>query len=426
MISVCIPVKNRVEQLRKCVAALERTNRNIEIVVADFDSDDTDYKWFKHKLVRIDDEHFSVGRGKNVAAENASGDILFFLDADLLVERSVIDRIQEVCGIDEDNVDHVYAPIMRMQNEDGSLGDWAIHSFGQIAITRRRFKAFDPWPEWKSYGGEDNVFNAQHRHVTIREKVDGFVHQWHPHELREKYGATEAYVDLKKFDKEFEPMKTYAHDPRFVFNGRYNSFPDAVVVREIWCENVYEVADGDLTDTGIVVDLGANIGAFSVYAAKLGAKKVIAVEPQPDNIELLKKNIDENKQHVPDCEFIVDYHAIGFETNEAFINNAHGDSRIIHEREKSEGMTKVSMITLQQLFEMYELEYIDVLKIDVEGYEGNIIINAPEKILNLCRYITIEYDQHSSDLGAIVEKLSKTHQVKIVGANGGMIFGKRY
>ena len=73
-------------------------------------------------------------------------------------------------------------------------------------------------------------------------------------------------------------MKIFAHDPRFIFDGRDDSKTDAVVVREIWCENVYEVFDGDLSDTGIVVDLGANIGAFTLYAAALGAKKVIAVE----------------------------------------------------------------------------------------------------------------------------------------------------
>jgi hypothetical protein len=38
----------------------------------------------------------------------------------------------------------------------------------------------------------------------------------------------------------------------------------------------------------------------------------------------------------------------------------------------------------------------------------------------------LEYDQHANDLGAIVEKMSKTHQIKYVGAHGGMLFAKRY
>ena len=219
-------------------------------------------------------------------------------------------------------------------------------------------------------------------------------------------------------------MKVYAHDPRYVFDGRDGSFPDSVVVREIWCENVYEVFDGDLSDTGIVLDIGANIGAFSLFAASLGAKKVIAVEPEKGNLNLLRHNISANKDHTPDCEFIVDEHGIAGAAGGAYITDEHGDSRVVDETTKE--LQKIQLITLADLFKRYNLEFIDVLKIDIEGFEGQVIINTDENIMKLCRYITIEYDQHADDLGAIVEKLSKTHQVKVVGAHGGMIFGKRY
>lgn len=219
-------------------------------------------------------------------------------------------------------------------------------------------------------------------------------------------------------------MKIFAHDPRFIFEGREDSKSDAVVVREIWCENVYEVFDGDLTDTGIVVDLGANIGAFTLYAAALGAKKVIAVEPEPHNVEMLVKNVGANRHNVPDCEFIFDDRGVAGRSDSAFITNEHGDSTVSDVKEA--GKTQITLVTLDQLFATHNLEYIDVLKIDIEGLEGDVILGASERTLNLCRYITLEYDQHANDLGAIVEKLSKTHQIKYVGSNGGMLFGKRY
>lgn len=222
-------------------------------------------------------------------------------------------------------------------------------------------------------------------------------------------------------------MKILAHDPRYKFNGREDSDSDAPVVREIWCENVYEVFDGDLSDTGIVIDIGANIGSFSLYAASLGAKKVIAVEPEPHNLELLRKNIDEHKAITPDCEFIIDNRGVSDgKFTKAFINDDHGDSRVNFHKTMEKDQQPITLISLEQLFESHDLEYIDVLKIDVEGMEGNIIINTPEHIMNLCRYITMEYDQHSKNLGAIVEKLNLTHQVKVVGKAGGMIFAKRY
>jgi len=229
-------------------------------------------------------------------------------------------------------------------------------------------------------------------------------------------------------------MKIFAHDPRFILNGRDGSQSDAVVVREIWCENVYEVFDGDLTDTGIVIDIGANIGAFTLYAAKLGAKKVIAVEPEPHNVELLRKNVADNQKNVPDCEFIVDERAVvgkhTYQPLHAYMTNEHGDSRLLCDGDARSSdrkdLQQVEYTTLDDLFKEHNLEFIDVLKVDIEGLEGDVILGAQESTLNLCRYITLEYDQHATDLGAIVEKLSKTHQIKYVGANGGMLFGKRY
>jgi FkbM family methyltransferase len=221
-------------------------------------------------------------------------------------------------------------------------------------------------------------------------------------------------------------MKLYAHDPRFVFTGRDNSFPDAVVVREIWCENVYELFDGDLTDTGIVLDIGANIGSFSLFAASLGAKKVISVEPEPHNLELLRQNINDNQANVPDCEFVIDDHAIGRERSRAFITDEHGDSKVVKHKGMENGLSEVAVISLDQLFTNHNLEFIDVLKIDIEGLEGDVIMGASQDTLNLCRYITLEYDRRANDLGAIVERLSKTHQIKYVGAQGGMLFAKRY
>lgn len=45
----------------------------------------------------------------------------------------------------------------------------------------------------------------------------------------------------------------------------------------------------------IVIDAGANAGFFSIYAAKLGAKKVYAFEPVTETYEILKRNISLNK-----------------------------------------------------------------------------------------------------------------------------------
>jgi hypothetical protein len=68
---------------------------------------------------------------------------------------------------------------------------------------------------------------------------------------------------------------------------------DAVAVREVWQNDDYRLQGRDLRGA-TVVDVGANVGAFSVLIAKLGAKIVHAYEPHPDNMAALVANVDAN------------------------------------------------------------------------------------------------------------------------------------
>jgi FkbM family methyltransferase len=62
-------------------------------------------------------------------------------------------------------------------------------------------------------------------------------------------------------------------------------FVDEVITRRIYCGNNITISPGD-----IVLDVGANVGVFSLFAAKQGAR-VYACEPIPETFAALQKNV---------------------------------------------------------------------------------------------------------------------------------------
>lgn len=69
---------------------------------------------------------------------------------------------------------------------------------------------------------------------------------------------------------------------------------DIQAIREIWRDEVYKPAQ-DMTALTQLVDLGANIGFTSVYLARrLSLEFVVAVEPDPANARILRRNLEQN------------------------------------------------------------------------------------------------------------------------------------
>lgn len=70
---------------------------------------------------------------------------------------------------------------------------------------------------------------------------------------------------------------------------------DIQAIREIWLDEVYKPWP-DRTGRYQLVDLGANIGFTSVYLARrLTLEYVVAVEPDPANARILRRNLDQNR-----------------------------------------------------------------------------------------------------------------------------------
>jgi FkbM family methyltransferase len=205
-------------------------------------------------------------------------------------------------------------------------------------------------------------------------------------------------------------------------NLREDYSTDEIVIREIWEENVYEVDPSRFNKGGVVVDIGANIGSFSLYGAYYGAT-VYAVEPEPHNLEALRTNINLNNY---DSKIIVCPYGISDYKGTAKITDEGGGATI---KDTWKDGVDIEIMSLDNLFSLYDIQDVDVLKIDVEGAETEIILGASKENLQKCKFITMEFDIRSGNsLGDMVKKLSETHHVRTMGSweRGGMIWAWIY
>ena len=170
-----------------------------------------------------------------------------------------------------------------------------------------------------------------------------------------------------------------------------------------------------------IIDIGACTGDTSIYFALKGAKKIIAVEPFPNNFKILKKNITENKF---DELIIPILGACGYLKKEISINpNLHDGMRsILHEF--SDGI-KISTITLEDIIKDFDVSNA-ILKLDCEGCEYETILNSSSEILQTFTDIQIEY--HNGYKNLEKKLLSVGFQVShavIDNMNRGHIHAKR-
>jgi FkbM family methyltransferase len=121
-----------------------------------------------------------------------------------------------------------------------------------------------------------------------------------------------------------------------------------------------------------IVDIGANIGYYTLLAAKLVGDKgrVFAFEPEPQNYALLVRNIELNR-----CMNVVPVRkAVSSKTGQAdlFLNRETGAHGFLPDRENVIGVTTVETVSLDEYFKGRECP-IDVIKIDVEGSETEVL-----------------------------------------------------
>lgn len=203
--SVVIPTYNRLPILEKCLIALEHQQvvgfDSYEVVVVDDGSSDGTPAWlrdhtslFPHVRL-IEQEHGGPAEGRNRGVLEARGDLIVFIDSDLVVTDSFLMSHIKTLRRSWDNLGHrlsfTYGAVINTANfesptsEPHKLRDlsWAYFATGNVAIDRdvlERAGLFDT--SFRLYGWEDLELGERLRQMGVElvRCPQAVGYHWHP------------------------------------------------------------------------------------------------------------------------------------------------------------------------------------------------------------------------------------------------------
>ncbi len=185
-----------------------------------------------------------------------------------------------------------------------------------------------------------------------------------------------------------------------------------------------EIKNGDT-----IIDIGANIGMFTLYASLLSQRgKVYSYEPFPIHFERMLNNIKLNG-----LKNVVPFNLAVSESNKKRGLNISDVSSGMHSFffKGSGKKVYVGCTTLKEIFDINNLEKCDFLKLDCEGSEYEILYNAPKKYLDKIEKMALEWDNLDNEkmnINYLKKFLRKNEfKIKVKGEKNkaGILYAKR-
>ena len=122
-----------------------------------------------------------------------------------------------------------------------------------------------------------------------------------------------------------------------------------------------------MKEGGIFIDIGANLGLYTITISSIKNTQIYAIEPTAINFSKLINNV--NLNNIENIELIniglTDVSSFGYLVNP--IPKNAGTFQVIKEKEANSYLVK--LVTLSEIIKHYEVDSIKLIKIDVEGYE---------------------------------------------------------
>ncbi|MGP3726342.1 FkbM family methyltransferase [Cereibacter sphaeroides] len=125
----------------------------------------------------------------------------------------------------------------------------------------------------------------------------------------------------------------------------------------------------------LFIDIGANVGSYTVLASKICGAKTIAFEPDPDAVRALLRNIEvndiESRVQVIQC-------ALGFKAGDIKFTVGHDTlNRVALPEDRN-----VQDVPIRRLEDVLSGASPTLIKIDVEGCEAEVLRGAGDILAN--------------------------------------------
>jgi FkbM family methyltransferase len=162
---------------------------------------------------------------------------------------------------------------------------------------------------------------------------------------------------------------------------------------EIWVDRCYAPEPFQLSPGDVVIDIGAHVGVFTLWAAAhYPNRRIISLEPSPKSFEILRQNVLRNRLKGVE---VLQSACAGRAGTAVLHSRGAASMNTLYTRDvlhsSFRALDSVPVVTLDEIFERFQIKSTGLLKLDCEGAEYEILLNASDVTLRGIRCIALEY-----------------------------------
>lgn len=168
-----------------------------------------------------------------------------------------------------------------------------------------------------------------------------------------------------KFFNKFKGIKVKMKFKGKKFNFYITDRSDLSIIEEMFVMEEYKIEN---INPSIIFDIGSNVGLSAIYfSLKYPDSKIYAFEPNKKTFLKMKRNVDSF-----DNIEIFNWAVADHDGQVEFFENERSMSSSIIKRSEGQEAVLVDCYKLDSIFEKLNINKVDLLKFDVEGFEYNI------------------------------------------------------